>query len=261
MKPLRLLSLLLCMVAASSWAYAMRISSPADFTRVDSLVKQVSIAPGIRQIPPYAFAECRQLTTLTFEAGSRCTSLGEGAFYRCEKLTDAQLPASVADIGRYAFAWCSALAKASFPGAVKIRAHAFAYCFSLDSITLPTGLKSVGNNAFSHCESLKAIAVPPSVTELESYAFSDCLSLRRATLPANPSLLGELIFSGCSSLEEIVEPSPAVPPFDCNSFIFEPDDTAAYLRCRLLVNPSALHKYAEAPGWKLFHRIEKFSCE
>lgn len=256
MKPLRLLSLLLCMVAASSWAYAMRISSPADFTRVDSLVEQVSIGPGIRQIPPYAFAECRQLTTLTFEAGSRCVSIGEGAFYRCEKLTDAQLPQSVTDIGRYAFAWCQSLAKASFPGAVKIRAHAFAYCISLDSVKLPSRLKSVGNNAFSRCESLTEIAVPASVTELESYAFSDCLKLRRATLPANPSLLGELIFSGCASLEEIMEPSPEVPPFDCNSFVFEPDDTAAYRRCRLLVSPLALHKYTEAPGWKLFRRIE-----
>ncbi|MDE6803603.1 MAG: hypothetical protein K2J29_03090, partial [Muribaculaceae bacterium] len=79
-----------------------------------------------------------------------------------------------------------------------------------------------------------------------------CVSLRRVVLPANKSLLGELILSGCSSLEEVVEMSPVPPPFDCNSPLFDPDDTAAWTHCRLTVPAGARNAYSRAPGWRLF---------
>ena len=97
--------------------------------------------------------------------------------------------------------------------------------------------------------------MPSSVTELESYAFSDCDRLLRLTLPANGSLLGELMLSGCGNVEEIYEPSRIVPKFDCESFIFEPDEGERYATVTLRVAPGMARLYRKAPGWCLFDHI------
>lgn len=236
-------------------AGALRIAGAADFALVDSLTESVTIGPAVSRIPDYAFAECHSLTEVTFEPGSRCAAIGEGAFYQCRRLQAVDLPRSVGDIGRYAFAWCGELRSVRMPGVSRIRAHAFAYCEALAGVQFPSTLRAMGNNAFSRCRSIESVVLPAALKELESYAFSDCTSLRTATLPANGALLGELIFSGCDALTQIVEPSRRVPRFDCNSFLFEPDDTAAYERCRLIVPPAAAAAYRAAPGWKLFRNI------
>lgn len=151
------------------------------------------------------------------------------------------------------FRGCSNLRKILLPPKLeRIGAHSFTYCESLEEVPLPSALRRIGNNAFSRCRSLREVSVPDSVVELESYAFSDCFSLRRTKLPANDSMLGELIFSGCESLELIEEPSEVPPPFDCGSYIFEPEEKEMYRRCRLKVRPTALADYAKAPGWTLF---------
>ena len=88
--------------------------------------------------------------------------------------------------------------------------------------------------------------------ELESYAFSECVSLESAVMPANRNMLGELIFSGCRNLSRLTVMSPVPPTFDCNSFIFEPDETELYKNCRLLVPEGKEAAYKSARGWCLF---------
>lgn len=209
--------------------------------------------PDLRplHIGDYALMGCTALQSL--ELPDFVVSLGEGCFRDCLSLRELRLPSRLTSTPRYMAAWCVNLRHVSLPASLKkIGAHSFAYCGALAGITLPDGLENIENNAFSRAESLTHIKIPDSVTALESYAFSDCFNLKECTLPANRSMLGELIFSGCEALEELVEPSPVPPPFDCDSFIFEPEDTQAYRRCRLTIEPSAIPLYREAPGWRLF---------
>lgn len=202
-------------------------------------------------IGEYAFMGCTALQSLHLP--DFVASLGEGCLRDCLSLRELHLPSRLTYTPRYMAAWCVNLRHVTLPARLKkIGAHSFAYCRSLAEITLPDGLENIENNAFSRAESLTRIKIPDSVTALESYAFSDCFNLKKCTLPANRSMLGELIFSGCEALEELVEPSPVPPPFDCDSFIFEPEDTRAYRRCRLIVEPSATSLYRDAQGWRLF---------
>ncbi len=219
-------------MAFAAMADPVRIDS---FERMDALAEEVVIAKEVKAVPAFAFAECVNLRSVVFEQGSRCRSIGECAFYRCCSLKEIELPPSLSEIGKYAFAWCESMEKVHLVNVDKIGALAFAYCSSLKDVEFSERLKSVGNNAFSCCTSLEEAVIPSSVSLLESYAFSGCTSLRRAVLPGNPSLLGELIFSGCTSLEEIVEPSAVPPKFDCESFLFDPDETGCYAKCRLFV--------------------------
>ena len=199
----------------------------------DTAIRHLVIPADITEIGEMAFADCFNLEHIEFAPGSRLKEIGRSAFAGCTALKEIVLPETIK----------------------KLNPHAFAYCFSLEKAILPNGLESIGNNAFSECRGLREAILPESVTLLESYAFSGCISIKRAVLPANSSLLGELIFSGCRNLEEIIELSPIPPEFDCKSFIFEPDEDKLYDRCKLIVAAGKEESFRKAQGWKLFRRI------
>lgn len=230
-------------------------SIPAYAFAGNSDVREVKFEPRPDSRPlrlgDYSFMECRNLKSLNLP--DFVVAIGEGCFRNCESLQSLKLPAKLKGTPRYMAAWCINLRDVTLPtGLKKIGAHSFAYCSSLPEIKLPDGLVNIENNAFSRATSLTEVTIPKSVTALESYAFSDCVQLTKCVLPANPALLGELIFSGCENLKELIELSPTPPPFDCNSFIFEPDDSDAYRRCRLIVPTKKIPLYRTARGWNLF---------
>jgi hypothetical protein len=76
---------------------------------------------------------------------------------------------------------------------------AFEVCTSLESITLPNSLTSIGPGAFSGCSSLTSITLPPhSLTSIGRGAFAGCTSLTSITLPNSLTSIGRGAFSGCS---------------------------------------------------------------
>ena len=51
---------------------------------------------------------------------------------------------------------------------------AFSCCFSLQSVTIPNSVTSIGDEAFSNCESLQSITIPNSVRNIGNNAFLGC---------------------------------------------------------------------------------------
>ena len=100
------------------------------------------------------------------------TSIGNSAFYDCDKLTGITIPDSVTSIGDRAFAGCSSLTSITIPNSVtSIGEWAFSSCSKLTSITIPNGVTSIGDYAFSSCSKLTSITIPNSVTSIGNYAF------------------------------------------------------------------------------------------
>ncbi len=58
-----------------------------------------------------------------------------------------------------------------------IEDYAFAYCYSLEEVIIPEGVKSIGLEAFYNCQSLKKVTLPVSIDTIEDYAFSGCYEL------------------------------------------------------------------------------------
>lgn len=106
------------------------------------------------------------------------TTIGDNAFYGCNKLIGITIPDSVTSIGSYAFSNCDLLKSITFGNGVKtIGNGAFADCDMITNINIPASVTTVGEKAFYFCKSLKTITVPAGVTSIGSRAFTSCAAL------------------------------------------------------------------------------------
>ncbi len=111
-------------------------------------------------------------------------------------------------IGAYAFQSCYSLTSISVPsGVTSIGTYAFSNCYSLASISIPSGVTSIGVGTFSECNSLASISIPSGVTSIGTYAFQKCYSLTSISVPSGVTSIGDYAFQGCYSLTSISVPS------------------------------------------------------
>lgn len=130
-------------------------------------------------------------------------SVGDCAFMSLPKLTSVTLPASVRQIGDWAFFDCTALVLLDLGGVAEIGESAFENCKSLVTIRLPETLQVLHYRAFYRCESLVSITVPASVTTMEPAIFAYCYSLRNAVVLANVEELPLWTFYDCHALKNV----------------------------------------------------------
>lgn len=79
-------------------------------------------------------------------------TIGNYAFYECDKLSSINIPDSVTSIGNFAFTGCTKLSTVNIPNnTVSIGAGAFSNCTSLSlTINVPDTVTSIGKNAFNN---------------------------------------------------------------------------------------------------------------
>lgn len=75
---------------------------------------------------------------------------------------------------------------------------AFSGCISLESITIPYGVKTIGYSVFSGCTSLKSVTIGTSVTKIYKNVFKNCPSIESITFKSTKTwrtqnIKGELI--------------------------------------------------------------------
>ena len=81
---------------------------------------------------------------------------------------------------------------------------------SLERITLPDSVTSIGEHAFDNCTGLTSIILPDSVTTIGDYAFENCIRLNSITLPDGVTAVGGRVFSGCTGLTGITLPDSII---------------------------------------------------
>ena len=87
--------------------------------------------------------------------GQKVTSLSEGCFKNCKKLTSIVLPNTLETIGADAFRGCTALRGIRIPDSVRhIGADAFHGCTALEAVALSDSVTFVGPGAFGECNQL-----------------------------------------------------------------------------------------------------------
>jgi len=124
-------------------------------------------------------------TQIVIEAG--VTNVSENAFVMCGAVETLTIPASLTEIGSYAFMYCKGIKEIVFEGnnLVSIGDYAFNYCTGLTEVRLPEGLKNIESAAFENCTSLKYVFLPESIESVDNYAFSNIAPDARIICPTH----------------------------------------------------------------------------
>ena len=234
----------------------------AMFKYCDELTK-VTLHDNLKKISGTAFFDCRKLQSIIIPSG--VTEIGKSAIYVAEhgiifcqateqpatwdtdwkafgshviiwdykdSMTDSQgvtyavlnndsliaidfnnstrtvvLPDNVIAIADYAFS-DSVLKTITIPSGVKSLGHsAFSECKDLQTVHLSNGLISIGDHCFFENISLKSITLPDTVTSIGSSAFAGCSTLPSVRIPEGVTEISGSAFWGCTRMKSISLPS------------------------------------------------------
>ncbi len=90
-------------------------------------------------------------------------------------------------------------------GVTSVPHNAF-YNMGITSFSLPSTLKTIGENAFA-LNYMENVTIPDSVTTIDSYAFYNCWQMKTLTLSNSLTTIGQCAFETCTSLEEVTIPA------------------------------------------------------
>lgn len=114
-------------------------------------VEEVVMPDSITEVQDYAFSGNKGLKSATLSKNLKV--LGINAFFNCKALTSIELPATLKEMGSYAF--CAT---------------------GLTSVVIPESqtLSSLPQFCFFQCASLKEITIPVTITKIPKDVFKEC---------------------------------------------------------------------------------------
>jgi len=210
---------------------AMTNGQPWESYRKD--INTVLVGNGVTTIGNNAFKGCTALSTVVMPATTPPT-LGSGAFIDCNALTGIYVPEDKVD--DYKDAWsdyadkimaidgtCGKNVYYSYQsnsntltifGTGPMTSYNdnsyfpwYTYIKNITSVTIKSGVTTIGNNAFNWCTGLTSIDIPASVTSIGENAFGNCSALTSIDIPASVTTIGFSAFGGCAGLTSIDIPA------------------------------------------------------
>ena len=188
-------------------------------------LEEIDIPETVTTIGEYAFANCKNLTTVT--GMKNVTKIGRYAFYNCSNLKEITIPKSLTDCSYGIFSGCSNLKTIKFEkGITTIPKHLFdgssdysydSWFDGLEEIDIPETVTTIGEYAFDNCKNLTTVTGMKNVTKIGDGAFYNCSNLKEITIPDTVESMGTSIFYGCSSLKKIVW-SKSIKEIENNAF-------------------------------------------
>lgn len=120
------------------------------------------------------------------------------------------IPDSVKAIAGKAFVG-SEITGVTIPQGVKeIGQYAFYETGTLESVVIPSSVEVIDNNGFCDCPALKSVTFNKGLKRINDSAFSDCEALTSINLPDGLTVLEDCAFNNCENLEKITFPNSLV---------------------------------------------------
>lgn len=165
----------------------------------DRTLTDYKVPSGIARIGDFAYARS-SMTSLAIPQG--VTSIGYGAFYHCDDLTEVSIPSSVTEIEAYAFnntPYLNDFLSDTSKGPFLIVGDGIllAYNGRYAEVQIPEGVKTIAPGAFSKHGEMYSVVFPSSLTTIGEDAFSGCVNLAKVTGGENSQTIEDRAFMGC----------------------------------------------------------------
>ena len=226
--------------------YTVTVIGKNSFISCSRLTGHLTIPNTIISIGENAFLGCSGLTSL--DLGTSLDTIGPAAFYGCKGFTGSlTLPNSVRYIYYAAFYGCSGFTGSLTIGnsLARIEDAAFYKCSGFTSLTIGSGVTSIGTSAFYGCSSLTgSLTIPNSVKSIEPNAFNNCRGFTGTLTFGNAvESIGGAAFINCSGFTEVVSLA-TVPP------VFTFEDVFAGCSCSKLTVPCGCIAAYQNSEWR-----------
>lgn len=167
----------------------------------------VNIGDKVESLPDY-FLTNTKITTVTVPASVK--NIGKYAFALCKKLTEVNLPDTLQVLDNYSFMGCTGLTEFTIPkGLVSFKSYVLKNCTSLETINYNavncdigtlSGTDMIRKSPFSSntLVSLKYFNIGEGVVDIPDYLCSGLEYIEQITLPSTVKDIGEASFYNCS---------------------------------------------------------------
>ena len=198
---------------------------------------------------------------------------GKVYFNGTQVSTSLEIPASVNRIGR-SFYGFKTLTSVTLPTGLKVLGdQSFANCINLPTVEIPSTVDSIGS-AFWGCEKINNIVIPNGIVTLGASTFYGCKALTDVKLNEGLKTIGSMTFTSCTALTEIELPTTLT---DIAGTAFMSSKNITSVKCKAVVPPTttdnafadfaatatlyvleeSIPAYKAALGWKNFSSIKK----
>ncbi|MBR5479140.1 MAG: leucine-rich repeat protein [Clostridia bacterium] len=167
------------------------------FIGAESL-KSVTVPESVLGIDQYAFAECTQLNTIKLP--DTLEYMGAYAFYNTKYYNvSANWKDGILYIGNYLINARKNVTKVVVKEGTEIIADGAFAGSTVNDLSLPEGLVTIGRWAFEDCISLASVTIPESVKYIEGSAFIYCSGLTEVTFLSKDVEIGSIsVFMSCN---------------------------------------------------------------